>query len=68
MCHLVLPERGVEEKRRVVKQNTGERHPMEAEALLITRGQLTNRVVYMHAGSSSLSFFPTHMACIHTIR
>lgn len=68
MCHLVLPEWGVKEKGKVVRQNTGERHPMEAMALSIIQGQLANGVVYMQAATHShslslLSFFvslPSH--------
>lgn len=41
-------------KRKVVRQNGGERHPMEAVALSIIQGQLANRVVYMQAAPPSL--------------
>lgn len=39
----------MKENGKVVRHNTGERHPTEAMALSIIQGQLANRVVYMQA-------------------
>lgn len=58
----------MKEKGKVVRQNTRERHPMEAMALSIIQGQLANGVVYMQA-ALFLSLSHTHRSreYIHTI-